>query len=96
MEDVFQTIEHVTRSEEQNRAFFNPTLEASKPVIQVNEVSYSKAMIQYKSDHPNNGQTCKAWFHNTFRESNMQPRGPFRKSPGHQTYKHITKQIVCY
>ena len=43
MENVFQTIEHVTRSEEQNRAFFNPNLEVLKPAIQVKEVSHSKA-----------------------------------------------------
>ena len=56
MEDVFQTIDHITSSEEQNKAFFNPNLEASKLGIQVNEVSYGKTTWQYKSDHPNNGQ----------------------------------------
>ena len=35
--------------------FLNPNLETSKPVIQVNEVSYGKATWQYKFDHPNNG-----------------------------------------
>ena len=68
MEDVICTIEHVTRSKEQNRAFFNPTLEASRPAIQVNEMSYDKATWQYRSDHPNNDQLHPAWFHNTFRE----------------------------
>ena len=82
MEDIFQTIEHITRSKEWYRAFFNPNLETSKPVIQVNEVSYSKAMWQYKSDHPNNGQPHPTQFNNTFRENNRQPRGLFRKSPG--------------
>ena len=96
MEDVFQIIEHVTRSEEQNRAFFNPNLKASKPVIQVNEVSYGKAMQQYKPDFSGNGQPHPAQFHNTFRENNKHPRGPFQKSPGWQAYKHGPKKIVCY
>ena len=42
MEVVFQTIEHIIRSEEWYRAFLNPNLETPKPVIQVNEVSYGK------------------------------------------------------
>ena len=70
-----------------------PNLEALRPVIQVNEVSYSKAMQQYGSDHPNNNQPHPAWFHNTFRENNKQPRGPFRKSPGQSAYKHGPKKI---
>ena len=43
MEDVFQTVNHVTRSEEQNRVFFKPNFETMQPVIQVNEVNYGKA-----------------------------------------------------
>ena len=62
MEDVIQTIDHVTRSEEWNRAFFNTNLEASRPVIQLNEVSYSKATWQYRSDHPNNSHPTKQSF----------------------------------
>ena len=96
MEDVFQTIEHVTRSEEQNRAFFNSNLEPSKPPMQVNEMSYGKAMWQYKSDCTNNGQPHPAQFSNTFRENNKQPRGLFTKSPGQQAYKHGPKKIGCY
>ena len=69
MEDVSQTTEHITRSEEWKRVFFNPNLEASKLVIQVNEVSYGKAIWQYKSDHSNNGQPHPAWLHNNFREN---------------------------
>ena len=56
MEGVIQTIEQVTRSEEWNRAFFNPNLEVSRPVMQVNEVTYGKTTQQYGSDHPNNNQ----------------------------------------
>ena len=52
IEDVIQTIDCVTRPEEENRALFNPNLEASRPVIQVNKVSYGKATWQYMSDHP--------------------------------------------
>ena len=96
MEDIIWTIEHSTRSEKWNRAFFNPNLEASRPVIQVNEVSYGKAMWQYRSNHPNNNQSHPAQFHNTFRENNKQPRGPFRKSPGQPAYKHSPKKILYY
>ena len=35
MENIIQTIQQVTRSQEWNRAFFNPNLEVSRPVIQV-------------------------------------------------------------
>ena len=42
MDNVIQTIEWVTRSEEWNRPFFKPNLEALRPDIQVNEVSYDK------------------------------------------------------
>ena len=96
MEDVIQTIECITRSEEQNRAFFNPNLEALRPVIQVNEVSYGKATWQYWSEHANNSQTHLVQFHNTFRENNKQQRGPFRDSPGQPAYKHGPKKLLCY
>ena len=76
--------------------FFNPNPETSKPVIQVNEVSYGKATWHHKSDHPNNGQPDPAWFNNTCRENNRHPRGPFRKIPGQQAYKHGPKKVVCY
>ena len=96
MEDVIQTIRYVIRSEEWNRAFFNPHLEASRPVIQVNEVSYSKAMWQYGSNCPNNNQSYPVQFHNTFRKNNKKLRGPFRKSPGQPAYKHSPRKIWCY
>ena len=56
IEDVFQTIEHVTRSKEQYRAFFKPNLETVQPIIQVNKVSYSKATQHYKFDWSNSNQ----------------------------------------
>ena len=96
MVDIIQTIEQVTRSEEWNRAFFNPNLEASRTVIQANEVCYGKTTQQYGSDCLNNNQPHPAWFHNTFRENNKQPRGPFRKSPGQPACKHSPKKILCY
>ena len=96
MEDIIQIIECIIRSEEWNRAFFNPILKASRSVIQVNEVSYGKATWQYRSDCPSNNQPCPAWFHNTFKENNKQLRGPFRKSPGQPAYKHGPKNILCY
>ena len=68
----------------------------SRPVIQVNEVSYSKTTWQYGSDCPNNNQPCPVWFHNSFRENNKWPRGPFGKSPGQPVYKHGSKKILCY
>ena len=95
MEDVIQTIECVTRSKEWNRAFFNPNLEASRPVRQVNEVSYGKATRKHRSNHPNNNQPDPVWFHNTFRENIKQPRGPFRKSPGHQAFKHSPRKYCA-
>ena len=62
MEDIIQTIERVTRSEEQNKTFFNPKLEVLRPVIQVNEVSSHKAMGQYRSNCPNNNQPTQCGF----------------------------------
>ena len=96
MEDVFQSIEHVTSFEEWTRAFFNPNLETLKPIMQVNEESYGKTMWHYKSDFPNNGQPHPSLFNNTSRENNKQSRDLLRKSPGQQTYKHSPKKIVCY
>ena len=96
MEDVFQTIEHITRSEQWNRSFFNPDLEASKPVMQVKEMRYGKVLQQYKCDCPHNGQPCPAQFNNTFRGNNKQQRGLFRKSPGQQAYKLGPKKMVYY
>ena len=69
MEDVFQTIEYITRSKERYREFFNPNLETSNPVIQVNEVSCGKAAQHHKSDHSNNGQPYPVQFNNTLREN---------------------------
>ena len=81
MQDIFQTIEHVTRCKEWYRAFFNPNLETLRPVKQVNKVSYGKAMQQHKSDCPNNGQPNPAQFNNTFRENNGHLRGLYKHSP---------------
>ena len=47
VEDVFQMIDHVTRSEEQNRAFFKPNFEPAQSVLQVNEMSFGKATRYY-------------------------------------------------
>ena len=38
MKDVFKMTDHVTRSKEQNRAFFTPNFETAQPVIQVNVI----------------------------------------------------------
>ena len=56
-------------SEEWNRAFFNPNLEALRPVIQVIEVSSGKTTQWYGSDCPNNNQPHRGWFYNSFRET---------------------------
>ena len=50
MEDVFQTIDHVTGSKEWNRAFFEPNLETVQPVIQINKVHFGKATRHNTSD----------------------------------------------
>ena len=55
MEDVFQPIDHVTRSEEWNWAFFKPNFKTVQPVMQVNEVNYSKATRHNMVDQSNNG-----------------------------------------
>ena len=34
--------------------------------------------------------------HNSFRENNKQPRGPFRKSQGQPANKHGPRKILCY
>ena len=56
MEDVFQRINHVTRSKEQNRAFFKPNFETVLPVLQVNKVSYGKATRHNMLDQSYNGE----------------------------------------
>ena len=94
MEDVFQTIGHVTRSKERYRAFFNPNLETMKPVMQVNEVSYGKAIWHHKSDGSNNGKPCPLQFNNNFRENTRHQWGLFRRSPGQQAHEHCPKKIV--
>ena len=96
MEDVIQTIEQVTRSEEWNRAFINPNLEALRPVIQEHEVNYGKTTWQHGSNHSNNNQPHPAQLCNTFRENNKQPRGPYRKSLEQPDYKHGPKKIMYY
>ena len=96
MEDVFQTIEHITRSKEHYRAFFNPTLETMQPVIQVNEVSYSKASWHSKYDGSNSGQSHPVQFSNNFRDTNRHQRDSFKKSPRQQHYKHSCKKLMCY
>ena len=88
MEDVFQTIDHVARSEEWNRAFFKPNFETSQPVIQVNEVNYGKATRHNMFDWSNNGQPHRAQFSNNFRDTNSHPRGSLKKGLAQLHYKH--------
>ena len=62
-EDVFQTIDCVTRSEEQSRAFFKPNFEPVQPVLQVNEVNYGRTTSHYHTlDQSYNGQPHQVWF----------------------------------
>ena len=96
MEDVFQTIECITRSKEQYGAFLNPNLETMQPVVQVNELSYSKANWHSKCDQSNSGQPHPVWFSNNFRDTNRHQRGLFKKSPGQQHYKHSPRKLTCY
>ena len=70
MEDVFQTTECITRSEEQYRAFVNPNLEPMQPVVQVDEVSYGKASWHSNYDQSNSGQPLLVQFSNNFRGTN--------------------------
>ena len=42
MEDIFQIIDHVIRTEEWNREFFKPNFKPAQPGLQVNEVNLGK------------------------------------------------------
>ena len=96
MEDVFQTINQVTRSEEQNRAFLKPNFETVQPVIQVNKVNYGKATRYSMFNQSNNVQPCPVWVSNNFRDTNKNPRGSFKKGPGQPYNKHSPKKLTCY
>ena len=43
-----------------------------------------------------NGQSCKAWFSNNFRDTNRQPRDPLKKGQGQQNYKHSPRKLTSY
>ena len=96
MEDVFQTMDHVTRFQQQNKAFFKPDFETVQLVIQVNEVNYSKATRNNMYQWSNNGQPHPAWFSNNFRDTNRHPRGSLKKGLGQPHYKHSPKKLTCY
>ena len=96
MEDVFQTIDHVTSSKEQNRVFFKPNFETAQPVIQVNDVNYVKATRCNMLDWSYNGQPHQMWFSNNFRDTNRYPRGLLKKGLGQLHYKHSPRKLTCY
>ena len=96
MEDVFQMINHVTRSKEQNRAFFKPNLETTEPVIQANEVGYGKATSDNTLDWSFNGHRHQVQFSNNFRDTNRHPRGSLKNGQGQQHYKHSPRKLTCY
>ena len=75
MEDIFQTIEPINKSEEWYRAFFNPNLERMQPIVQVNGVSYGKANWHRKYDWSNSGQPYPVRFSNNFKDINRHQRG---------------------
>ena len=93
MKDVFQTIEHITRSKVWHRAFFNPNLETVKPIIQVNEVSYGKTTWHNKFDWSNSGQPHPVWFNNTFRDTSRHPRGSFKKAQDNSTTSTVQASL---
>ena len=69
----------------------------SKPVIQVNEVNYSKATRHHHTlDWSYNGQPHQVWFSNNFRDTNGQPRSPLKKGHGQQHYKHSPRNLTSY
>ena len=96
MEDVFQTINYVTRSKEWNRAFFKPNFEKAQPVIQVNKVIYGKAIRHNTFAWSNNDQPHPVWFSNNFRDTNRQPRGSLKEALGQLHYMHSPKKLMCY
>ena len=97
MEDVFETINHVTRSKEQNRTFFKSIFNLAQAVLQVNEVDFGKAIRHHNTlDQSYNDQPHQVWFSNNFRDTNRQPRGPLKKGQGQQHYKHSPRKLTCY
>ena len=96
MEDVFQVIDCVTRSKEQNRVFFKPNFETAQPVLQVNEVNCGKATGHSTLDWSYIGQPHQAQFSNYFRDTNRHPRGSLKKGQGQQLYKHSPRKLTCY
>ena len=97
MEDIFQTIDHVTRSKEWNRAFFKPDFEPVQPGLQANEVNLGKTS-RYNQTHDGsyNGHSHQVWFINNFRDNNRQQRGPLKKCQGQPHYKNGPKKLTCY
>ena len=96
MKDVFQMINHVTRSKEWTRAFFKPNFKTAQPVIQVNEVSYGKATRHNMLDWSYNSQPHQVWFSNNFSDTNRHPRGSLKKDQGQHHYKHSPRKPTCY
>ena len=97
MEVVFQMIDHVTRSKEQNRAFFKCNFKPVQPGLQVNEVNLGKTTrYNQTSDQSYNGHSHKVWFSNTFRDNNREQRCPLKKGQGQQHYKNGSKNLSCY
>ena len=99
MEDVFQTIDHVTRSKERNRAFFKPNFEIVQPVIQVNKVNYGKATRHNTFNWSNNGKPNSVQFSNNFRDTHKHPLGSIKKGLGqlnckHSPKKHMAKEYI--
>ena len=97
MEDVYQMIDHVTRIEEQNRAFFRPNFEPVQPSLQVNGVNLGKATWYHQAhDQSHNGHFHQVQFSNNFRDNKRQQRGPLQKGQGQPQYKNGPKKMTRY
>ena len=96
MEDVFQTMDHDTGSEEWNRTFFQPNFETAQPVIQVNKVNCIKSTRHNMLDQSYNSQPHQVQFSNDFRDTNRHPKVSLKKGPGLLHYKHSPRKLTCY
>ena len=90
------SINHVTRSEEQNRAFFKTNFKTVQPVTQVNKVNYGKSTRHNMLDQPYDDQPRQLQFSNNFRDTNGHPKGSLKKGPGQLHYKHNLRKLICY
>ena len=98
MEDVFQTINHITRTEEKTKAYYEPNFEPMPQVSKerVHEVCFSKYT---KPNSPvkayNNSQHNNQYSSNS-RNGSKQHSGHFHVDQCRHQYKHRPGKLECY